>query len=375
MNQPSIEQSPLFTRWRDPVSDVESLILTQRVAPIQQSFYFTNSSISGDGRFLWFYCSFPPGGDAYYGRQLGVIDFSEQTVRHFPETQFMDASPFVDKSTGEVYWSTGLEIRKRGPLPADKASRAGVFPVELANNRRPLRIATHLSLSADRKAFAIDALIGANCYIGDLPIDGTTPFRLWQTYDHYYNHALFSPTNPDLILMASDGWFDPSTGKRGQATDRMWLLERGQKERPACPKDPLSSDWRGHEWWDADGVHIWYIDYKKGTSKVNILTGEYELVWPSGHTHSHCDREGQYLVGDIMPIPDKFRIAFFNRKTGREIDIVTDLPPLSYPRSAYHVHPHPQFCLDDRYICYTTDALGTVDLALVSVDQLIERTS
>jgi len=74
-------------------------------------------------------------------------------------------------------------------------------------------------------------------------------------------------------------------------------------------------------------------------------------------------------------MPTEFTSAFFNIKTGREINIVSDLPPLNYPRSAYHVHPHPQFCLNDRYICYTTNALGTVDVALVSVDELVERTS
>jgi hypothetical protein len=375
MNQPSIEQSTLFTRWTNPVSKVESLILSRRIAPIQQSFYFTNPSLTNNGRFLWLYCSFPPGGDAYYGRQLAVIDFTEQSLRHYPETQFMDASPFVDKDTGEVYWTTGLSLWKRGPLPGDKASHVANFPSELANNRRPLRIATHLSLSADKKAFAIDALLGADCFLGDLPVDGTTPFRLWQTSNRCYNHTQFSPTDPDLMLTAQDGWFDPATGKKGTTEDRLWLLKRGEKIRPICPRAPLSSDWRGHEWWDADGVHVWYIDYKKGTEKVNILTGEQTTVWSSGHTHSHCDQKGRYLVGDICPTGAKFRVVFFNIKTGREINIASDLPTLSYPQNAYHVHPHPQFCLNDRYICYTTNVLGNVDVALVSVDQLVAMTS
>jgi hypothetical protein len=381
INLAQIENSSLFSRWRDPVTGVESYILSQRVAPVQQSFYFTHSGFSADGRYLWFYCAFPPGGDAYYGRQLGVIDFEEDMVRHFPETQFMDASPFVDPDTGGVYWVTGLEIWKRGPLPGDQPERVGTFPAELAKGRRPLRIATHLSRSADGKSFAIDALIGTDCFVGDMPLDGG-PFRLWEKRDYCLNHAQFSPTDPDLILLAADGWVHPSTGERGRRPlvgnqeDRMWIIRRGGESRPACPRDPVSSDLRGHEWWDADGVHIWYIEYHGGTAKVNILTGEQTMVWPNGHSHSHCDRSGQYLVGDINPQHirmDLWRIAFFNTLTGKEINIVSELPPLP-PRGPYHIHPHPRFCLDDQYICHTTNVLGTIDVALTPVSQLVERT-
>lgn len=34
------------------------------------------------------------------------------------------------------------------------------------------------------------------------------------------------------------------------------------------------------------------------------------------------------------------------------------------------IHPHPQFCLNDRYICYTTNVLGRVDVALTPVEAL-----
>ncbi|MBN8709321.1 MAG: hypothetical protein BGO12_05170 [Verrucomicrobia bacterium 61-8] len=49
-----IAESPLFTRWRDPVSGVEILILSRRAAPLQQSFYFTQSGFSDDGGHIWY---------------------------------------------------------------------------------------------------------------------------------------------------------------------------------------------------------------------------------------------------------------------------------------------------------------------------------
>ncbi len=370
-----LKSSALFVSWIDPGSGVESFILKQRVAPIQQSFYFVNSGFTDDGRFLWFYCAFPPGGDAYYGRQLAVVDFVEQTVRHFPETQFADASPFVDPQSGEVYWTSGLGIWKRGPLKTDKVERVGFFPAELARNRRPLRIATHLSRSADKRSFAIDAQIGSEWFVGDLAADGTGGFRLWQKFDRCYNHAQFSPADPDLILLAQDGWFDPSTGKEGETLDRLWLLRRGEPVRPLLPDARSPASLRGHEWWDSDGRHVWYVDYRSGTAKVNVATGQHASVWRNGHTHSHSDRTGQYLVGDINPEGDDWRIAFFNANSGKEIDIVSKLPVPAYSRRAYHIHPHPRFSLADRFICYTTNVRGSVDVAIVPVDQLIERTA
>lgn len=367
-----IENSPLFTVWKDPVSGVESYILRERVAPIQQSFYFTNPSFSDDGRFLWLYGAFPPGGDAYYGRQLAVVDFGEQRVRHFPETQFMDASPGVDAATGEVYWTTGLDVWKRGAGADDAAILVNSFPEELAKNRRPLRIATHLTRSADGASFAIDAQIGDEWFVGDLSLDGR-PFRVWQTFDRCYNHAQFSPTDPDLILIAQDGWNDASTGRKGDTQDRLWLLRRGESARPIFPDEP--SAMRGHEWWDDDGEHVWYIHYRNGTEKVNIHSGERTVVWPNGHTHSDADTQSRYLVGDINSGPDLWRVAFYNIQSGQEVNLVSDMPKLDFPRSRYHVHPHPQFCLNDEYICYTTNVLGTIDVALVPVRQLLERTS
>lgn len=373
MNITSPEQSPLFARWCDPVSGVESLILSGRVAPLQQSFYYTNPSFTADGRFLWFRAAFPPGAC----KQAGVVDFAEGTIRLVPEVQ-QDGGAHVDPASGTIYWATGAELWKRGPLPADRPVLVNVFPADLVRNRRPLTLATHLIPSADGKSFFCDAQCGREWICGDLPLDGS-PFRVWQTFDHKYDHAQFSPTDPDLALIAQDHWWDPVTGEPGIVKDRLWLIRRGEKARPILPDDPLPSANRGHEWWDADGEHVWYLDYtegpKQGTKKVNIHTGRVEAVWPHGHSHSHCDRTGRYLVGDIVSWPaDKWQVAFYNAQTRREVAIVTLLPPCGL-RSAYHVHPHPQFCLNDRYVCYTTNVLGTVDLALTPVEQLARLTA
>jgi len=366
------EESPLFTKWIDPASGIESLILTERVAPLQKSFYYTNTSFSADGRFMWIDCAFPPGTMC----QLALADLATGKMTLCPETQH-EGYPYVEQDTGYVYWGMGLNIWKRGPKKNDRPELVNTFPEELARNRKPKHLSSHFTLSADGKSFAIDAAFSNEWIIGDMPLDGS-PFKLWHSFDRCYDHVQFSPTDPDMILLMQDGWVNTATGKSHDSTDRLWLIRRGGKAYQILPNNPLPSGNRGHEWWDADGKHVWFIDYTEGpdqgTKKVCLETEKVEAVWPHGHSHSHCDRNGRYLAGDIVSWPkDEWEVAFFNRDTGNEVSIVTTLPPCEL-RSAYHIHPHPQFCLQDRYVCYTTNVRGQVDFALTSVKHLLDMT-
>ena len=66
----------LFTPIIQPETGVTIYVLSRKVAPVQEAFYFSNESMTPDGRYLWFYCAFPPSGTAAQGRTLGVVDFA-----------------------------------------------------------------------------------------------------------------------------------------------------------------------------------------------------------------------------------------------------------------------------------------------------------
>ncbi len=378
MHSPEI--STLFTRWRNPSNGVESLVLTKRAAPVQQSFYYTNQSFSADGRFLWLRCGFPPEGGRHSQQVLGVADLERGELRVYPETQFPSESPTVDPSTGEVYWGNHLDTWKRGPLATDRAVRVNSFPQELAVGRLE-RLATHLTFSADRRTLNIDARFiqpdgKAVACIGELPLDGS-PFKLWQKIeDRFHDHGLFSPTDPDVQMFAHEYWQDHATepfdGLRPY--HRIWLIRRGEQASPLL-KEPVSHS--GHEWWDPDGKHIWYLHYGVGVKKVNIATQAETLVWPGALSHAHCDRTGRYLVADRMDSPGNpdCHVIFRDTVTGKEVEIVNRGPLAAHLTQCTHLHPHPQFCLNDRYICYTTAVHDRVDVALVPVTDLITRTA
>ncbi|HEY9249884.1 MAG TPA: hypothetical protein VIO38_12160 [Rariglobus sp.] len=393
-----LRQNPgMFKPWTDPASGVTSYILTKRVAPFQQSFYYVNPSLSDDGRYFWFYCAFPPAGSANQGRSLGVADLKTGTVHHYPETEFTDASPVVDTATGTAYWCTGLEVWKRRPEPGAQAKLVNRFPAALARNRRPWRLATHLTFSADRKALNLDVEIGTEWFIGHLPLDGG-PFELWQRLERCYNHAQFNPVDPSLQLIAQDHSVHPVSGEVTPYENRIWLIRRGEAAAPLFPSPQAIpphvaggnphfetqthytiTDERakqGHEWWGSDGQHVWYIAYGQGVKRVKPISKgdpKAELIWPHPSiSHAHANSLETQLVCDSLPPddPSDRRVSFFDLPTRKQINIVSHMPELNNDLRRYHVHPHPQFCLQDRLICYTTTVLDRVDVAFTPLSAL-----
>src|SRR5210317_1554211 len=96
----NLYNTDLFQPVTHADSGITSYVLKPKVAPVQEAFYFVNESMTSDERYLWFYCAFPPSGSAAAGRSLGVVDFRFGEVRHFPDTQFGEASPYVDVDSG-----------------------------------------------------------------------------------------------------------------------------------------------------------------------------------------------------------------------------------------------------------------------------------
>jgi len=372
------ESSPLFTPWTDPKSGVTSFLLTRRAAPWQQAFYFTNANISNDGRWLWFYAAFPPSPM----HVLGVGDFREGTVRAFPETAFVAEAPWIDPDTGEAIWAVSQEVFRRGPMPEDAVRKVGGVPAFRGVGPRDVqgvrRVTTHLTRSADGTRVNLDLVAGDAWHVGAMRLD-TGEIELWASFGVCYKHAQFSPSDPTLMMLCQDWWNDIKTGVFHPYKNRIWLLREGEAAKPLFPEGSGKNVARhSHEWWAADGKGVWFVDYDRGTEFYDLETGEHTNVWPAGTCHSHASRDGRLLVGDIHTYEWKtrpVRIAFYNRDTGREVDIVAAMPqpPASPVSSYYHPHPHPQFVLQGEFICYTTTVRGTLDVALVRVADLVAR--
>ena len=387
----------LFSVWDNPVSGVDSYVLTRRISPIQQSFYFTSPSVSAEGRYYMFYAADPP----TVGHTLGCVDFLTGEVYHIPGTQFRSCVPYMDLVNNTLYWSSGVNVWKRGLGQGDVAERVSVIPASITRGYPISSVATHFTQSADHHYLNMDFRAGNEWQVGRISLD-EGDVELWQSFPRAYKHSQFSPTDPDLMLIAQDFYQDYETGISYGYSNRLWTIRKGEPAQPVFSRadalapteivmvnahtgfhsyesDPRST--LGHEWWSADGQYIWYVHYGRGVGRVKLDTLTPELLWALPRvTHAHADSSGQYLVADNIPEddPDDQRIIFFNRKTGKTVNIVSALPDMApWPDEyrKYHVHPHPHFCAHDALICYTTTVTGRPDVAFVKVDTLIEATS
>jgi carbon storage regulator CsrA len=340
--------SSLFTTWKDPVSGIESYLLTERVAALQQSMRSGSSCSSGDGRFLWFFVGFPPAGDVLHGRMLAVIDFAEQDVRYYPETQFAYSSPLVDATTGEIFWVTGCDVYKRGPKRYDKPFLVNRLAADLAAEVRAAGMAAELSLSCDGKLLAFDVAAEGRRQIVAIPTDGS-PAEVWHTSEGASRAARFSPADAGLMLVAD-------------AEGRPCLLRRGE---PLRVLSAVAAD----GWWSGDGEYVYIAAEGSGTQLVRVSDGARETLW--ARCASHGAAAGDYFIAEGAGSS----IVFFNTRTRKEVVVVSEMPAPPGLTQAYRPSTHPRLCLNDRYFGYTTTVLGRVDVAMVSTERLVAATS
>jgi len=364
-----LSRHPFFEAWVDPETGVESFVLTERVAPVQQSFYFTNPSVSRDGNWLWFYTKFPP---ADY-QTLGVVclDPAKPVIRHFPRAAFCCVSPMVADEGDAIYYCARNSVWRMDMKGVPAAVCA--LSEDYIHHRRLERLVTHLTRSADGRYFLLDGEVGNHWFVG-LGDTETGEVKILKEFGRHYDHAQFSPTDPELFLIAQDWWRDSTTGQYFIYDQRIWLMDiTGERFEPLRPKDYFAhNSHASHEWWSADGLVCW-LDYKKGAYTCDPVTRETAHVWRRPLCHGHCDATRTYWCADQSPYEwdtKPCQVKFLDSSSRAEVDIVSAMPRPAESRDLYHIDPHPQFSPDGEWIVYTTTVRGAVDVALAGVGNL-----
>ena len=362
------EADTFFTPWTHEPSGIVSYILRGDSRRPQQTLYFGKPCCDDDFNLLWFAWSTAWAGHAWSGRMLGLVDITRGEMRHFGDLAFNDGSPAVLPATGDILWCNGTGVFRREPLARSRPRFLGALPHEMTRNRFVRRIATQLSLSADGRYAFLDSQVGQRCVMGTLEL-ATRRYEPRFSSPHVFNHAQFSPADPELVLLARDDDTDFTTGHSAPYDHRMFLYRLTGELTPIGP----SGREFGHEVWSADGRHIWFMAFRAGVMRVAVQGGEAEMIWPGAGWHVQASECERYVVVDhrvSRPTPG-YLVRFLNRDTGKEVEVAR-MPVMA--DDSLHRHPHPRFGARDRVITYTTLVHGHADVAVVPVDTLLAAT-
>ena len=400
------QTSKHFTKHMNE-NGIEFYVLSTHIAPVQQGFYFINTGYSEDtGRYLYFYCAYPPS----TGHTLGVVDFLTDEVYALPDTGSSGASWYIEPKNGNVWFGAPNGIYRRSP---EKEARPElIFPwPQYIKDCRITGYGTHITFSPDGKELLTDVQTWEGSFIGTFHLE-TGEYTEWYRtpYGIPYNHAQYSPVDPDVCMCAHEGFSNPLTGEHHEP----YLTEEGIYPRlEIIHRDgtrdmrPPFGNYASHEFWAPDGKSIYYVNnnacYDKtpgdgGTFRHHLIVRDIleenrtEVVCDIpvengvGCWHSHCTKDQKYFVVDgSYPSYDRIwwrgcpsLVRFWNNETKKLLEICTLNPPVEGwtpdNPSPYHIDPHPRFVLNDTLVCFTTTVCGRVDLALAPVQQLIDAT-
>ena len=387
----TLETSTLFERRVDPESGVISYALKYGAPDDnKQSLYFISKSMTEDGRFLvfWYTEGNEKKPDGPGPRRQMVADLKTDQVYDLGPAGM---TPFIEtRKDYMVYGDPRRGFFRRDFTDPDNEKKLCDIPEELSSIGTIMRLATHLTLTRDRKQAFLDTEIrtpeGQTRYLQGLLNLETGAWDLWNETEWNCNHGQLCPTDDSVAMVAWEGCWDAAGRAYQEETGwypRMWLIRKGSKEM--IPAQTIN--FASHEIWDDDGKGIsWcshgYMVDEHCVYHRDLATGE-EQVWAAvpGARHNNCSPDNKYVVLDQAPETwwrgCRWRVAFYNRENGKYVWIYSTRDALmpQNNQSRLHPDPHPHFVMNGRYVISTaSNADGHMDLYITPVDQLIEMT-
>ena len=374
------ETSSLFRRHVEPSSGVVSYILDSRIAENQQSLYFTQQSMTDDGRFIVFDVS---GGERGNRKSFALIDFRDDKV---VPLEIRGSIPFLDTGAADLYWfeSDGLYRMVLTAEPRRKEKLCGI-PEELRRaGERVRQLATHLTLSQDRRKVFMDARVDDRFIQGMLDI-ASGGFEVWGEEAVCVNHGQINPVNDRLALCAHETrWTDGNNVEhRIENVDgvypRLLLVEPHGRRRIVPPMNNYAT----HEYWAADGKGFYYCSHgdEYGVIYCDLASGRQERLAPVRAAHATMTANRRYFTYDHSVGPwyrgCAWQVGFYNAASEKEVFIYAALPAFNTKDnpSKLHPDPHPQFVCGERYIiCTINHGDGRMDLSVTPVGPLIGAT-
>ena len=413
----SIERSSLFEPRVDEGSGVPYKVLKHGTGGAwnHQQLYFVQKSMTDDGRFL-LVCSSDneykeDGGRAkmrggWYQR-VQIIDLENDSIIDFGG-KVHGFCTCLDRKNDRV-WQVDRDGFVYYDLKSDAPTntvRVCPFPAELLDAEKQygkIRVFVgHLTLSADSTGAFIDTTYEHKSVQGYMNFI-TGRYEKWGETDFYLFHGQTNPKNPKIALAC----FEDCWHAANYEVDRLSPEEKAElKEAPTKPWNkmhsiysrpskwayprlqlvepgrrtvivPLYCSGATHERWDEQGEGFYWCN--RGVWYHDLATSDEYKVSPHG-AHAFMSADRRFVVSDdVHPAPHgwyrgcRWRTYFHDREKKCGVYFNSDIPryaPCKEKESNLHPDPHPQFVCGDRYVLWTHNQPGRMELAFAKTSDL-----
>ena len=410
----SVERSSFFEARVDKESGVPYKVLKAGTGGgwNHQQLYFVQKSMTEDGRFLVVCAS-----DNEYGEtpvrkdwvhRVQVLDLEKDAVIDFGG-EVRGFCTCLDRRNDRVWQvdRTGFHYYDlKAAEPAKARVKACPFPQELLDEEKasgPFRVFVgHLTLNADATGAFIDSTYEKKSVQGY--IDFTTgKYEKWGETKFYLFHGQTNPKNPRMALACFEDCWHVANYELERLTPeeiakleiyarKPWSPMHSQYKRPkewSYPRlqlvepgrrtviIPLYSRGATHERWDEQGEGFYWC----GSGAVwyhDLETADEYMVSPHG-AHAFMSADRRFVVSDVgcpgagAYRGHRWRTYFHDRERGKGFYFCTNdaaYAPSAEKESRLHPDPHPQFVCGDRYVLWTNNRPGRMELAVARTADL-----
>lgn len=380
------ETSQHFEERIDPKSKMVGYVLKTRLGFHQQSLYFTQKSLTDDGRFLCFEVS---DDDTRYYKRMAIVDFETDEVMFLNGIvrQTDNEMAYLDVQNDELWYLSNGAFYKRELLKdPQKPVLICPVPAELTDRGRVSRMFTHLTLNAAKTKAFFDVRYADDTMVQGVMDFTTGHFTPWsECRDVCINHASIHPTDDRLGLCAQESSLTTREGKTFPIRNISdGVYPRLQLVRPGVREviQPLTGGGGAtHETWAEDGRGFLYVSC--GVNYHDLATDHQERLTSLYAAHANMTKDNRYLVFDRQAFDDdayrgcSFNVFFWNRETGKYVFVYREGPALNDRDHPNHLHPdaHPTFGGADQYIVASlNDDQRRINIFVAPVAPLIAAT-
>lgn len=377
--------------WVDPATNHRVIQLTAE--PNSKGLYFNENAFTPDGTQMIYTASqsiYVLNLATYQSKQLVAGPVHDIVVGHkSPTVYFMkpnDTALYaVGVSTGQVVKVVDLpENAAVSSLNADETLAAGVY-IE-GNGFDKLKHPPDPNLKPSSiRATAMDERLAAHLPMVLFTLNlKTGEVRTVLKSTDWINHVQFSPKEPYLLMYCHEGlWYK---------VDRIWTVHTDGSHNQLIHQRTVNGEIAGHEFWDADGITIWYdLQIPRGQNfylaSFNTDTGArkwYSVERDAWSIHYNATPDDKLFCGDggdYSQVAKSKNGQWIELFSPRQSPVPTEIDQTNLVQSGfmvskhlvnmgqhnYTLEPNVRFSPDKKWVIFNGNMTGTSYVYAVEV--------